>query len=134
MEDYKRSLKQQLRALTEGAAAKDPLTGAGEWVMLLVRRPATDPAARAPRKVSFAGPPAQPLPFCWPLPFCCVMWEQCAACLVASRIRLHSWHHLSALEGWTPAFLVSWLAKMGAHFAERRTFWLVAFVIVHGGC
>jgi len=51
-EEYKRVLKGQLRAFTEGAAAKDPLSGAAEWVMLLVRPANSDPLARAPRKVN----------------------------------------------------------------------------------
>lgn len=50
-EEYKRTIKAQLRAVTENAAAKDPLSGAGEWIMLLVRRPNMDPAAKGPRKV-----------------------------------------------------------------------------------
>lgn len=51
-EEYKRVLKGQLRAFTEGAAAKDPLSGAAEWLMLLVRPANSDPLARGPRKVS----------------------------------------------------------------------------------
>lgn len=50
-EEYKRSWKAQLRAFTESAAAKEPLSGAAEWLMLLVRPPNSDPLARAPRKV-----------------------------------------------------------------------------------
>ena len=50
-EDYKRVLKTQLRAFTEGAAAKDPLSGGAEWLMLLVRPANSDALARGPRKV-----------------------------------------------------------------------------------
>ena len=50
-EEYRRALKAQLRAFTEGAAAKDPLSGGAEWLMLLVRPPNSDALARGPRKV-----------------------------------------------------------------------------------
>lgn len=51
VDEYRRNLKVQLRSLTESPSAKDALTGAGEWVMLLVRRTGADAAARAPKKV-----------------------------------------------------------------------------------
>ena len=52
-EEYRRALKAQLRAFTEGAAAKDPLSGGAEWLMLLVRPPNSDALARGPRKVGW---------------------------------------------------------------------------------
>lgn len=50
-EDYKRQLKGQLKATLETPLARDVLSGAGEFVVLLVRPPGSDATAKAPRKV-----------------------------------------------------------------------------------
>lgn len=55
-EEYKRTLKLQLKALLDGPGLRDSLNGLSEFVVLLVRAPGSDAAAKAPRKVS---PPCQ---------------------------------------------------------------------------
>ena len=51
-EEYKRTLKVQLKALLDGPGLRDSLNGLSEFVVLLVRPPGSDAAAKAPRKVS----------------------------------------------------------------------------------
>jgi len=51
-EEYKRTLKLQLKALLDGPGLRDSLNGLSEFVVLLVRAPGSDAAAKAPRKVS----------------------------------------------------------------------------------